>query len=473
MYHLNMNVLLINPPARTKTSEPIIVPPLGLLYLASMLEKEVIPVSILDAFALGMKWEEYEKELKAIQPDIIGISSMTPIIDIYERAIKIARKYCKYIIIGGPHVSAYRSKIFIDIPEVDYALVGEAEYTFVSLIRNLQEKNFKAINKIPGIISREYCSAETPIINDLDSLPFPARHLTPINKYIYSLSRYKPVFTLMTSRGCPYQCIFCDKTISGSKYRPRSPENVVNEIEQIVSNYKAKSIIIYDDLFTIDKKRTIEICKIIINKKLNIEWKCEGRVDRIDDEMLDWMKKAGCSLIAYGVESGNLNSLKFLKKNFTPQQIKKAFELTHQYKIKTLAYFILGIPTETYSEALNSIKFAINLEPEYIQFSLLSPTYGTELYQLAQKNGWYYEIPAKNPLGKDKKRAVLLTNEWTEDKLQKIIRTAYLKFYFRPSYILNKLIQISSYRILLNSFKQGLRLLLWFFKTKEKKQTYQ
>lgn len=454
-----MNVLLINPPARCISMEPIIVPPLGLLYLAAMCEKESINVSVLDAFALRMTWEKFEKELRSLQPDIIGISSMTPVIDVYEKAAQIARKYCKYIIMGGPHISAYRSRIFIDIPEVDYGLAGEAEQTFISLIECLQQNNFKAISKIPGIISRDYCNPSAPTIKDVDSLPFPARHLTPIKKYTYSLSKYQPVFTMMTSRGCPYQCIFCDKTVSGSKYRPRSPENVIAEIEHLVSNYYAKSIIIYDDLFTIDKKRTIEICKQIINKKIKIEWKCEGRVDRIDDEMLEWMKKAGCSTIAYGVESGNIESLKFLKKNFTPQQIQNAFKLTKKYKIKTLAYFILGIPNESYKKALKSINFAININPDYIQFSLLSPTYGTELYKLAQKESWYSQIDAKDPLGKDKKRSVLITPEWTEEKLRKIIKIAYLKFYFRFSYIFSKILQISSYKNFLNNIKQALHLL--------------
>jgi len=457
-----MNVLLINPPARSITNEPIIVPPLGLLYLAAMLEKESIKVSILDAFAERMTWETFEKELKAIQADIIGISGMTPVIDVYQKAIQIARKYCKYIIMGGPHVSAYRSKIFIDIPEVDYALIGEAEYTFISLIECLESNNFKAITKIPGIVSRDYCNPEPPIITDVNSLPFPARHLIPINKYRYSLSHYKPVFTLITSRGCPYQCIFCDKTISGSKYRARSADNVIAEIEDIVSKYNAKSIIIYDDLFTIDKKRTIEICRKIIEKNLKIEWKCEGRVDRIDEEMLAWMKKAGCSLIAYGVESGNLNSLKFLKKNFTPQQTEKAFKLTRQNKIKTLAYFILGIPIETYKEALQSIDFAINIKPDFIQFSLLSPTFGTELYQIAQEKGWYKEIEVKDLLGKDKKRAVIETPEWTEDKLRKIIRVAYFKFYFRPTYIIPKIVQALFSKKLFNYTKQGIIILIWY-----------
>ena len=454
-----MNVLLINPPARSISTEPIIVPPLGLLYLAAMLEKESINVAVLDAFALRMSWDKFESELRTLQPDIIGISSMTPVIDVYKKAVQIARKYCKYIIMGGPHISAYRSKIFIDIPEVDYAIAGEAEYTFISFFENLKQNNFRAISKIPGIISRDYCSAEIPTVEDVNSLPFPARHLTPFKKYSYSLSKYEPVFTMMTSRGCPYQCIFCDKTVSGSKYRPRSPENVTAEIEHLVSNYNAKSIIIYDDLFTIDKKRTIEICKQIINKKLNIEWKCEGRVDRIDDEMLEWMKKAGCSMIAYGVESGNIESLKFLKKSFTPEQIQNAFQLTRKHKIKALAYFILGIPNESYKEALKSIDFAINIKPDYIQFSLLSPTYGTELYKLAQKEAWYSEIDVKDPLGKDKKRAVLITPEWTEEKLQKIIKIAYFKFYFRFSYIFSKLFQIYSSKNFLNNIKQAVRFL--------------
>lgn len=460
-----MKILLIHPPPRTKVVETIVVPQLGLLYLAAVLEKNSIQVSILDAFALGMSWEEFEKQVSEIKPDIIGMGGMTPVIDVYKRAMTIARKYCKYLVMGGPHLSAYKEKIFENIPELDYGIVGEAEYSFLELVRCLSDGNTSKIPEIPGILYKNFLNPQIAMADNLDDLPFPARHLIPVDKYHYSLSKYEPVFTLMSSRGCPYQCIFCDKTVFGSRWRSRSPENVVAEVEEIVQRYNGKSFIFYDDLFTVDKKRVIAICKLMVQKGFKIEWKCEGRVNIIEEEMLEWMKKAGCSMIAYGVESGNLHSLRYLRKNYTPEHIKKAFELTRKYKIKTLAYFILGIPGETYEQALKSIDFACSIKPDYIQFSLLSPTYGTLLYDDSMERGWYQEIDAKDPLGKDIKRAVVQSPEWNEINLQKIIKTAYFKFYARPSYVLSRIIQVDSYKLFLNSAQQGLKLGYWFLKS--------
>lgn len=145
---------------------------------------------------------------------------------------------------------------------------------------------------------------------------------------------------MFTSRGCPYNCIFCDKSIFGSKWRARSPENIINELKDIVATLGVKTIIFYDDLFTVNKERAINICRGIIDAGLKITWKCEGRVNLVDEELLGWMKKAGCKMIAYGVESGNQRGLDYLNKNTTPAQIKRAFNLTHQAGIKTMAYFI-------------------------------------------------------------------------------------------------------------------------------------
>lgn len=465
-----LKILLINPPPRKRSFETIVVPPLGLLYLAAILKKNNIPVNILDAYALNLSWNDFEKKLKEFQPDIIGIGGMTPVIDVYIKAIKISRKYCKFLIMGGPHLSAYKQYIFKNIPEIDYGIVGEAENSFLQLINCIINGNYNEIPKIPGILTKDYYKGDIAKIDNLDEVPFPARDLIPLKRYRYSLAKYEPIFTMMTSRGCPYQCIFCDKTVFGSKWRARSPQNVVDEIEEIIKKYNGKYIIFYDDLFTVSKERTISICKLIIERDLKIEWKCEGRVDRIDEETLEWMKKAGCSLIAYGIESGNQKSLNYLKKNFKVEQIEKAFKLTKKFGIKTLAYFILGIPNENYSEALKSIDFACKLNPDFIQFSLLSPTYGTKLYSEAIAKGWYREIDAKDPLGKDIKRAVLISPEWTEEKLKNIIKIAYRKFYYRPSYILNKLRQINSFGYLINTLKQSVKLSIWLLKAILQKQ---
>jgi radical SAM superfamily enzyme YgiQ (UPF0313 family) len=234
-------------------------------------------------------------------------------------------------------------------------------------------------------------------------------------------------------------------------------------MEQIVKDLKIRSIIIYDDLFTLDKHRVEEICEGILARGLRFEWKCEGRVDRVDEEMLRWMKKAGCSLIAYGVESGNEIGLDYLQKGITLPQIRRAFELTRKAGIRPMAYFILGIPVETFEQGLRTIEFAKELNPDYAQFSILSPYRGTKLYEEAKTKGWYAEVEANNPFDKDQKRPVLLSENWSADTLKEILRLAHRKFYFRPGYILKRLREIRGFRQLRPLWSVGCGVLRWYF----------
>jgi radical SAM superfamily enzyme YgiQ (UPF0313 family) len=183
----------------------------------------------------------------------------------------------------------------------------------------------------------------------------------------------------------------------------------------------------------------------------------------MDGEMLVWMKKAGCSIIAYGVESGSQSSLDYLKKGITLPQIKEAFRLTRQAGIKPMAYFILGVPLETFGQSLQTIKFAKELRPDYAQFSVLSPYKGTKLYAEAQAKGWYQEVDANNPFDKDPKRPVILSPNWTEEDLRKILRLAHKTFYFRVGYILERLRGIRDVRQIRSLWGAGCGLLRWYF----------
>ncbi len=456
-----MRILLIHPPSRKPNREDVVVPPLGLAYLAALVEREGHKVKILDAFALGMSWSEFEAQVKKEKADLIGMGGMTPTIDNTLRAIKICRPYTSTLVVGGPHLSVQPQEFFWDCPEVDFGIVGEGEIAFLRLVKKLEEG--KDPGEVPGLVGSEKKSRPGNFINDLDSIPFPARYLLPHQAYRYALWPGKRITTMITSRGCPYQCIFCDKSIFGSKWRARSSQNVLEEIEQIVKDLKIQSIIIYDDLFTLNKQRVIEICQGILDRGLRIEWKCEGRVDRVDGEMLGWMKRAGCSLIAYGVESGNQIGLDYLQKKITLPQIREAFELTRRAGIRPMAYFILGIPVETFEQSLKTIAFARELNPEYAQFSILSPYKGTRLYDEAKAKGWYREVEANNPFDKDQKRPVVLSENWSDGNLREILKQAHKRFYFRGGYILNRLQGVKSFREIRSLWGVGCGLLRWYF----------
>lgn len=456
-----MKVLLIQPPPRSIQKEDIVVPPLGIAYLASVLEKKGHHVGIIDGFAEGIDFNELEVRVRSFLPDLVGITGMTPVIDNALKAAKAARKHVKYVVLGGPHVSVARKQIYRESSDIDFAVQGEGETSIVSLVESL-EKNI-GIDSVPGLITPDIENQPAPYIEDLDTLPFPARHLLPNNKYRYILSKGK-VTTLFSSRGCPYSCIFCDKAVFGSRWRARSAENVLDEIELVVDEFKIKSIIFYDDLFTLKKDRVREICEGIISRKLDIEWKCEGRVNIVDEETLRLMKGAGCSMIAYGVESGNQKALDYLHKGTTVEQIRRAFELTRKYGIRPMGYFMLGIPVETYEDEINTIEFAKDIRADYAQFSVMSPTPGTSLYEDAVRMGWYREVDARNPLDKDLRRPAIINENWDEEKLNRILRESHRRFYFNPGYIWHKLRDVRSLREFFFKTGAAVKLLKWYMR---------
>ncbi len=456
-----MKILFVHSPSRQPSHEEVVVPPLGLAYLASTLEREGHEVKIIDAFALGLNWSEFEEKVRKEKADLIGIGGMTPTIDNSIRAIKVCRSYTGTIVMGGPHISVHRQDFFKDCPELDFGIVGEGESSFSALVRRVGEG--KDPGDVPGLVGPNTLNPPGDFIRDLDSIPFPARSLLPNGAYRYALWPGKKVTTMITSRGCPYRCIFCDKSIFGSKWRTRSPKNVLDEMEQIVKELGIQSVVIYDDLFTLDKQRVKEICQGILERGLRFQWKCEGRVDRVDGEMLAWMKKAGCSLIAYGVESGNQVGIDYLQKGITLSQIRRAFALTRRAGIRPMAYFILGIPVETYAQGLETIRFAKELNPDYAQFSILSPLKGTKLYEEAKAGGWYQEVEANNPFDKDQKRPVLISEHWSEESLRKILRQAHKSFYFRPGYLVGKLRTIRGFRQMKSLWGIGCGLFRWYF----------
>jgi len=462
-----MKVLLVQPPPRRIRYEEIITPPLGLCYLAAVLEEKNYKVEILDAFAEQLSWADFENRVKDARADLVGIGGMTPVIDNTLRAIKICRKYCGYLVAGGVHATVFVDQVFRQMPDIDLAVFGEGEITFSEVVENLDRG--MPNDSVRGTANREKINLPRDLISDLDAIPFPSRHLLPNPSYRYILSKSRAVTTMITSRGCPCRCVFCDKSIFGSRYRMRSAQNVVEEIKGIANTFGKPSVIFYDDLFTADRDRVIKICQGILEEGLKIDWKCESRVNNIDREMLSWMKKAGCSMIAYGVETASQKGLDYLKKNVTIEQVKEAFRLTREGGIETTGYFMLGIPVESYADEIGTIDFARKLKADYAQFSILSPFPGTKIYEDSVKNGSYREISGSNPVDKDIKRPVIISGDWDERKLNKILRKAYSGFYLRVPYLLRHMFLIRSPGQAIRYLREFFRIVCWLFKGKENK----
>jgi len=454
-------MILINPSWNTKYPQP----PLGLASLAAVLEKNGHQIEILDANALQLS--EYDVVKKVDSADIIGITAMTPIIN---STIQIAKGIKQnnpdsIIILGGPHATILPEEILNNVPEIDIIVKGEGEETIVELYNAL--KRGEGIENVHGIVYRDHgiikSTPPRPPIMDLDSLPFLAYHLLPLKKYKLHPPRGRkyPFMAMLTSRGCPYNCIFCSKSVFGRKFRCQSPERIVNEIVYLKERFKVKEIAFYDDVFTLNKKRTIQFIKELKERNLDIIWTCETRVNLVTEELLKEMKKTGCYMIAYGIESGNQMILNNLRKKITIEQIKSAIEATHKVGIQSVGYFMLGSPGETPETIRQTIDFAKSLPLDFAQFSITIPYPGTDLHNIYLNSGnknvkWDDFIYASFKLSS---APVFETELLSKEDLQEWCAKAYKEFYLRLSYIWKRLVGIRSTGDLKTNVKGFLMLL--------------
>ena len=463
-----MKVLLINPPPReVKRFENFIIPPIGLSYVAAALKKAGVDVEILDANALQLTWDELDAEIGHYGPiDVIGITGMSPTIDRTYKTAKIAKRFCNHLILGGPHGTICTDKTFEECPEIDIIVLHEGEITMPELIKELDGKG--DISKVKGIAFKMHDMViKTPrrdLIQNLDEIEQPARYLLPMDKYRYPIAKHKKIAIIISSRGCPYGCLFCNKAMFGQQWRARSASNVVDEIESVHKTHGVKTFIFYDDLFVTDRKRAMDICQGIIDRGLKIDWKCEARVNLVDKELLTKMKESGCSCISFGVESANQKSLDFLNKGITVAQTREAFKLTKEADIERMAYLIIGIPGESREDAMRTINFAEEIDADYVQIAILTPMEKTPLFDLAKEKGWIQAREAKGLFDEDKKRYILVTGDIPDEDLEQLMQDAHKRFLLRPKYIFKTIKRIRSFNQLKNIFITGLQYLAYMKK---------
>lgn len=468
-----MKILLINPPdVHTLVgNNPEIIdsergynPALGLMYIASfILKKTDHQVKILDSQVEEISFEEIKKVITTYRPNIVGLTVMTfTVYDCLEIA-RVAKEVDNNIkvVFGGPHPHIFPEET-INFPNVDFLMIGEGESTIVDFLSNIGDKD--KLKSVKGLVFKnENKIIRTPLpelIQDLDSIPFPARSLTPYKKYSSLLAKRNPITTMITSRGCPYKCIFCDRPHLGKLFRARSAMNVVEEIGDCI-NMGINEIIIYDDTFTINRQRVIDICDEIIKRKYDVYFDIRARVNTVDYEMLKKLKMAGCERIHYGVESGNQNVLNVLKKGITLNQVKKAFYLTKKVGISTLGYFMIGSPTESKETVLQTINFAKSLKCDFAHFTITTPFPSTNLYRLGLQQGIikndYWQKFAENPTPDFK--PPFWEENLSRKELLELIKFAYKKFYTRPGYIINRLLKVRSIKEFKKKFKAGIKVI--------------
>lgn len=417
-----------------------VLPHLGLLSLGAILRKEGHRICIVDASAQGIDYEQTVQEAKKFQPDIIALTAVTPaIIKTAKLASMMKGIYPNVpIVIGGPHFTAVPEQTLNDYQVFDYGVVGEGELSLIDLIEVLPTG--KTLSDVPGTVYREngkiVFSPPRPPINDLDVLPFPAWDLLHGFPALYhpALFKYKklPATHIISARGCPNKCIFCDTSVFDHRIRFHSSEYILNMISYLVANFGIKEIIFEDDQFLVNKKRVIKICEGILKAKWSIAWCCSARVNCTNDlAILKLMKQSGCWQINYGIESGNQKILDFAKKEITINQIEKAVLLTHKAGILSKGYFIFGLPYETEKTMQNTICMAKRIHLNDMSVFTLTPFPGSKMYNLAEQYGTIEKDFEKMNLIE----VVYVPTGLTSEKLLCYQRRFMKEFYLRPHII--------------------------------------
>lgn len=462
---MKKRILLIYPPSpvlnredrcQQPTKDLIVIPPLpptDLMYLAAVAEKAGLEAKINDYSQNG----DYEADLKEFNPDYLVVNIATPTLEHDLDAVKKAKEICPNVITiaKGAAFLTLADRIIKEHNELDFGILGEAENT----LKKILEGKPKA--EILGLYYKENdevkFTGNRPFIEDLDSLPFPARHLVDNNIYRRP-DNNKVQATIKVSRGCPFHCFFCLATpVSGAKVRRRSPENIVAEIKECVEKYNIKNFLFWSDIFNIDKDWTMKLCQAIIDSGLKITWSANTRADTADLEMADMMYKSGCRLVSIGVESGSQYMLEKMGKKITLNDVRRTVKVFKKAKIRIYNYFVIGLPWETEETVEETIKFAIGLNSDFISFYTATPLPGSRFYDYALEhnlfdketsfqNAYYY--PAVN------------THNLSRERVFELHKSAIKRFYLRPLYILKMLSRIRSFAEIKNYFIAGMNVLL-------------
>ncbi|BBO86919.1 B12-binding domain-containing radical SAM protein [Desulfosarcina ovata] len=413
-------ILLINPPHTLKKHTGIIDanPPLGLAYIAAVL-RDRYDVRICDAviegidnrlfhdneqMTVGLRDNDILSQIRDFAPDVVGVSSMFS--DQYHNAHRmcaLAKKVSMGIItvMGGAHASYNKLTVMQD-KNVDFVIVGEGEESFGKLLSSIANNTPR--NTLDGLCWRDAngevkCTPKTSFIKDLDQIPFPAHDLLPIDKYCRytkhrGLSKGSPYCSVITSRGCPANCIFCSiHSVWGKSYRTRSPENVIAEIKHLKSHYNINEIAFEDDNLTYDKNRAIAIFDLLIENQLDISWSTPNGVAlwSLDTQVLDKMRDSGCFSVVLAVESGDQEVLsKLLKKPLKLKKVEKLVRYAKKIGLETGGLFVIGAPGETTDQMHRTIKYMFTLPFSQRYLSILTPYPGTKLWDICKKNGYVH-----------------------------------------------------------------------------------
>jgi len=456
--------------------------PLNLGYLAAYLRKTDPDqvMGILDSEGADYDFDETERRIAQFRPDVVAMTMPTPA---YVHVLEVARRVKKLgqeiqVVVGGPHPSAFPQDCVAE-DYIDYAILGEGEVSFSALVHVLEHGG--GMETIGGLAYRDATGTirsnpRGQLVQDMDEIPFPARDLMPLDAYYppstKSTGEGMPG-NMITARGCPYQCTYCETQVVWTrKFRFRSPENVVDEIQECVERYGIRQFNFHDDIFPMRKDRTIGICQEIQRRKLDITWVCMSRVNFVWDDVMTEMKKAGCRKIMFGLESGDNEVLKIMKKEATIEQAREAFKICRRVGISTMGSFMFGNIGETEETIRATIDFAKELNPDTVAFFVTVPYPGTEMFREASRLGYIRpDVTWADFAVVGKSRAPMELPGLPSNRVRELQAQALKEFYLRPAYILRQALNIRSIFQIKNLFR-GTQLLWRLAISKGDEQTH-
>lgn len=431
--------------------------PMDLTYIAACLEQVGVTCQIKDYPAERQSWDEFKKDLAVFQPEMLIVSITTPTLERDLAACTIAKELVPGILTvsKGAHYQAKDLEVLAQFKDLDIAIRGESEFASAEIASG------RPLSEILGISYRENGTIKRapprPFIDDLNKFPLPARHLLNLSLYTTPDTK-RPLAFIYTGRGCPHQCIYCAVGVaSGYKLKVRSTDSIVKELEECYHTYGIKDYFFRADTFTWDRKWTVELCQKIVEHKLKIRWGANSRVDTIDEPRAEWMKKAGCWVVGFGIESGNQEMLNLMKKRATLDQARQAVALCRKHGIKSYGLFVIGLPWDTRETIEQTIAFAKELNCDFADFNIAYPLPGTEFYEIAKRERLFDE----NQLtGHDYASPIVRTQTLSTEELIALRKKALMGFYLRPGYVAKTLAGVRSPREFVSYLQSGVRFIL-------------
>lgn len=461
-----MKVLLVNPPHAFSPENPLggaglSLPPLGLLSVAAYLRAGLpgAEIKVIDMPASAIKPEIFAADVAAFAPDLAGISVYTGTFTAScaaAAAVKRAAPGC-FVTAGGHHATARPDQCLEK--GFDAVVLGEGEKPFLELARALAAG--KKPSGGPGLALAPGGGLSRPEPIPADLLPFPARDLVDLSAYRPALFGYRrlPAASMVTSRGCPYNCAFCSKSVFGSAYRAQSPGRVLAEIRELVDKYGVKEITFQDDTFTAMRSRVLELCALIRERKLDLTWSCMTRVDLVDPELLAAMSAAGCFSIAFGIDGASDGACGVMGKGFDTARAKAAVAAARAAGIETRGYYILGYPGETPETMRSGLTRAMEIDTDHVFFAFAHPFFDTELYREAKEKGLLAVSDEELLDAHDNAEPLIRVPGASREELVKFCKRAYLRYHLRPAALARRL---GSRRALADSLKALLYFIRWY-----------